>query len=400
MNLTPAMQQYYDIKKEYNDCIIFFRMGDFYEMFWDDAHIAHKVLWIAITTRNKNAKNPEALAWFPFHAKEKYLPLFIKSWYKVAIVEQVSDPKLKWIVKREVVRVVTPSTLSLEWEEYKLDDSSNYLVSISQQSWRFWISFIDFGENKWRTWEFEDFDSLKWQLYKISPKEVILQKSLFSNTKIKDILSKKYSLNIYYFEYDKDPYKKLTSHFWVKNLKWFWLDWKNLACTSSAQLLSYVELNQKSNLSFLDSISYLSFSWFLDLDESTIRNLDLIYNFSTKSSSIWTLFGILNKTKTSMWTRFLRESILYPLNDIYDIKKRQDFVSYFYENRILLDKIRDKLSQVSDIDSILNRLSLNRSWPRDLLNLKKSLISALEVMEILNDNMDNKLKESLKKSTK
>jgi len=136
MSITPAMQQYYDIKKDYSDSILFFRMWDFYEMFDEDAHIAHRVLWINITSRNKNAEKPTPLAWIPYHAKEKYLPTLVNAWYKVAIVEQVSDPKLKWIVRREVVRVVTPSTLNLEWENYENTlNNSNFIVSIIERDW-------------------------------------------------------------------------------------------------------------------------------------------------------------------------------------------------------------------------------------------------------------------------
>jgi len=131
-NHTPAMQQYHDIKKEYPDSIIFFRMGDFYEMFGEDAHIAHKVLGINITSRNKNASNPEALAGIPYHAKDKYLPSLIEAGYKVAIVEQVSDPKLKGIVKREVVRVVTPATLSLEGDTYDQYADRSLLLALTR----------------------------------------------------------------------------------------------------------------------------------------------------------------------------------------------------------------------------------------------------------------------------
>jgi DNA mismatch repair protein MutS len=128
------MIQYYELKEKYPDSILFFRMGDFYEMFDDDAHIAHKVLGINITTRNKNAAEPIPLAGIPYHAKDKYLPILVKAGYKVAIAEQVSDPKLKGIVKREVVRVVTPSTLNLEGESYSNDEATNYIVSICEEN--------------------------------------------------------------------------------------------------------------------------------------------------------------------------------------------------------------------------------------------------------------------------
>ena len=393
MTLTPAMAQYYELKEQYKDCILFFRMWDFYEMFDDDAYIANKILWIAVTSRNKNAEKATPLAWIPFHAKEKYLPLLINAWYKVAFAEQVSDPKLKWIVKREITRVVTPSTINLEWENYESNDSNNYIISIVEQDWFYWISLLDFNTNKWTTWEFNNFDNMKSELYKISPKEVILEKKLFNNTKIKEILEKKYSLNIYYFEAKQKSEKKLLNHFWVKNLDSFWIGDKNLSKISSSLLLEYIETNQNIELKFLNKISYINFNSYMDLDESTIKNLDLIYNFSTKSSTIWTLFWVLNKTKTPMGNSFLREQIIKPLNNLDEIKKRQDFIEEFIKNKILLDKVRKKLEWVSNINSILNRLALNRANPRDLLNLKKSLQSILSVFEIIQKEGSEKLKQ-------
>jgi DNA mismatch repair protein MutS len=395
-NLTPWMIQYYEIKEQYKDCILFFRMWDFYEMFDEDANIAHRVLWIAVTSRNKNASNPIPLAWIPYHAKEKYLPQLVKAGYKVAIAEQVSDPKAKWIVKREVQRVVTPSTLSLEWENY--EDTwviQNLILAISQEKERYWISFLDLATNKWTTWEFRDFEKLKWELYKLSPKEVILDKSLFTNTEIKDVLTKKYSLNIFFFEVNKKAKNILLNHFWVVNLEWFNLENRELAIKSSALLLEYLKENQKSEFEFLNKISFDSFSDYMDIDESTIKNLDLIYNFSTKSSTIWTLFWVLNKTKTAAWTRFLREQIIKPLQDIQEIEKRQDMIEEFLENPVLLDKVQWHLKYVSDIDTILNRLALNRALPRDLLNLKRSLQSIVSVLEIIREIGSKKLNKIL-----
>jgi len=397
MNPTPAMQQYYDIKEKYNDSILFFRMGDFYEMFDEDAHTAHRILWINITTRNKNAINPTPLAGIPYHAKEKYLPILVNAWYKVAIVEQVSNPKLKWIVKREVVRVVTPATLNLEWENYENTiNNSNFIVSIVEKNGKYGLSYIELWENKWQTWEFTHFNSLKWELYKLSPKEVILEKNLFNNSEIKEILSKKYSLNIYCFEWVKKPEKNLIKHFRVKNLLGFWLQNKELSIWASSLLLEYLKNNQKSDLSFLSSISYLTFWDKLELDESTIRNLDLIYNFYTKSSSVWTLFWVLNNTKTSAWSRFLRNEIIKPLKDKKEIEKRQKFVGEFLSDKILLDKIQNELKMVSDIDTILNRLALNRAMPRDLLGLKKSLISIINIMDIIKKEWSKELQEIIK----
>ncbi len=392
--LTPWMIQFYDIKKDYPDSILFFRMWDFYEMFDEDAHIAHRVLWINVTSRNKNAENPIPLAGIPYHAKEKYLPILVKAGYKVAIAEQVSDPKAKWIVKREVVRVVTPSTLDLEFDSEN-NINSNYILSLVEEKGRYWISFLDFSTNSWKAGSFANLESLAKEIYKIFPKEVILEKKLFSSEELKNILSKKFSLNIYYFENSKKFYEKLTNHFETKNLHWFGLEEDKLAQKAASQLLEYLEENQKSSLSFLKNLSYETFSDYMDLDEWTIRNLDLVYNIFTKTSVKWTLFWVLNQTKTVMWARLLRENILKPSQDIEEIEERQIFVEEILKNPILMDKLQKKLSFISDIDTIMNRVMLERASPKDLLNLKKSLQAILEIYEFIWEEGSEKLKKIL-----
>lgn len=397
MNVTPAMKQYYDLKEQVDDCLLFFRMWDFYELFWEDAHIAHRVLWISVTTRNKNAVDPIPLAGIPYHAKSKYLPQLVWAWYKVAIAEQVSDPKLKGIVQREIVRIVTPATLELEWEEYSQIENSNILLSITENNWFYGMSFLEMNSNKWFTCEFQNIWLLKNELYKISPKEVILDKKLFWNIEIKEILEKKFWLNIYYFSSNNKAEKNLINHFWVKNLDGFWLKNKSQAIESANLLLEYLSHNQKADLSFLQQISYMSFDSFMNLDDATIYSLDLLYNLSTKSSSIWTLLGVINKTKTSAGNRMLREQIIKPLQSIEKIEERLTFVNEFYNNKILLDEIREQLTYVADIDSILNRIALNRTNPRDLLNLKRSLQWVLEVIHIINKKGSKKLQNIINK---
>ena len=391
--VTPAMQQYREIKNLHSDCVIFFRMWDFYEMFWEDAHIAHKVLWINVTSRNKNADTPEALAWFPYHAKDKYLPILIQAWYKVAIVEQVSDPKLKWIVKREVVRIVTPSTLSLEWDNFDNLADNSVILSIVNLENKFALSVLDISTNKWQTKEFINFDLLSKELYKLNPKEVILEKKLFSNEKIKEILQKKYSLNIYYYEFNWDTKSKLLNHFKTKSLVWFWIENKDVSIYSCALLLDYLEENQKQNLQNFDTISYIWDEEFLELDDATLKNLDIIFNFSTQSQDLWTLFWVLNNTKTSMGKRLLKQTLIKPLYNVEQIEKRQKFIEEFLKDKILLDEVRQKLSYISDIDAILNRLALQRITPRDLLNLKRSLVSLVEIIELLNQRWSDVLKQ-------
>ena len=395
-NTTPAMKQFYELKKQVDDCLLFFRMWDFYELFWEDAHIAHRVLWISVTSRNKNAADPIPLAGIPYHAKAKYLPMLVSAWYKVAIAEQVSDPKLKWIVQREIVRIVTPATLELEWEEYSQIENTNILLSITQDKENYWMSFLEMNSNKWYTCEFVNLEWLKNELYKISPKEVILDKKLFWNNDIKEILEKKFWLNIYYFSSQNNPQKSLQNHFWVKNLDWFWLHNKSLATSSANLLLEYLSHNQKADLKFLQSLRYMNFDSFMNLDDSTIFSLDLIYNLSTKSSSVWTLLGILNKSKTAAWNRYLREQIIKPLQNIEEIEMRHNYIQEFYSDKILLDEVRQDLIYVADIDSILNRIALNRTNPRDLLNLKKSLESVMKVIELIQQKGSTKLQNIIK----
>ena len=393
MNITPWMQQYYELKKQNPNTILFFRMGDFYEMFDEDAKIAHKILWINITSRNKNSENPIPLAGIPYHAKDKYLPILVNAWYKVSIAEQVSDPKLKWIVKREVVRTVTPATLNLEWENYSnsSSDSSNYIISICENEWKYGLSFIESSSLTWKSSEFENFENLQTQIFKISPKEVILEKKLFNNEKIKEVLEKKYNLNIYYYDIKNNSEDNIYKHFWVSNLNWFWLENKPLAIKASNLLLIYLKENQKSELSHLKNIWVENFSDFLELDESTINNLDLIYNFQTKSNTIWTLFWILNKTNTPMWKRFLRDSILKPLKNKSDIKIRHIIIWELLNDKILFENIIKKLKNISGLENILSRLALNRANPRDLLNLKNSLQNILEVLELIKNSSNKKL---------
>jgi DNA mismatch repair protein MutS len=220
-----------------------------------------------------------------------------------------------------------------------------------------------------------------------------LEKKLFSNIEIKEVLEKKYWLNIYYFENSKNTKQMLCKHFWVKNLIWYWIENKDSSIEAAALLLSYLSNNQKTDLKFLQKVSYTSFDYFMNLDESTIYSLDLLYNLSTKSSTLWTLVWVLNKTKTSAWNRMIRDQIVKPLQSVQEINSRNTFVSEFYSNKILLDQVREELWYVADIDSILNRIALNRTNPRDLLNLKRSLQSILNVVEVINKNWSKKLKE-------
>ncbi|MCH2189003.1 hypothetical protein MK079_04210 [Candidatus Gracilibacteria bacterium] len=389
MTLTPAMKQFYELKQKYSDSLLFFRMGDFYELFDEDAKIAHKILGIALTTRNKNAQNPIPLAGIPFHAKEKYLPLLVNAGYKVAIAEQVSDPKLKGIVKREVVRIVTPATLELEGENYDSGESPNTLLSLTYKKGIFGLSSLDISTHKWISSEYTKKEKLQEYIYKLQPKEVILERESFQENisdeakKVIEILQKKYHLNIYYYQVSQDSYTYLTSHFKIKNLSAFGLEGKTQAIQASSQLLEYIEKNQQENLSFLKQITYTQASEYMELDEATIKNLDLVYNFMTKSAKVGTLYGTLNKTKTSMGNKYLYDQILHPLQSKQDIDMRLNFIQECIKNPPLLDGIRKELSGIGNIDAVLNRIALGRANARDMIHLKNSLIHIQSVYKLI-----------------
>lgn len=393
MTHTPAMSQFYELKKQYPDCILFFRMGDFYEMFDDDALIANKILGIAVTSRNKNAEKSTPLAWFPYHAKDKYLPLLVAAWYKVAIAEQVSDPKLKWIVNREVVRVVTPATISLEWDMWLQKLESEVLIAIIKKDELFAMSVLDLANNKWHCWEFHNFALLKAELFKLAPREVVLAKDLFNDKELKEVLEKKYQLNIFFYEEPKKFKKILLDHFWVINLHGFGIENSDVLQRVNALLLEYLQNNQKTSVWFLDKLSIYESSNHLEVDEASIKSLDLVYNFSTQSSHQGTLLWVLDQTQTIMWKKVLRDQILKPLKDKSEIEKRQKFIEEFISNKPLLETLSSQLAQVSNIQSILNRLAVGRAFPKDLLQLKKSLIAIKEIFHTIETMGSRELKD-------
>ena len=365
MPLTPAMKQYYDLKKEHPDCLLFFRMWDFYEMFDDDAMIAHKILWIAITTRNKNSDTPTPLAGIPFHAKEKYLPLLVQAGYKIAIAEQITPP-WKWIVERKIVRVVTPATLSLEWEEYDSNRNSGTIVALSQEEDIYKISIINLSVNTWQNGETNNFSDIVNQIQKHTPDEILVPKKLYNNNaSIQDIIS---SYPSACFSQTQDG---------------------NIAVEKMIE--QYLEKNQKQNLDFLPKQTQINFYDTLQLDDATIRSLDLVYNIATKSSTLGTLFGVLKETKTTNGAHLLQKEILSPKQDISEIKLRQDFIQELMNNKQLLESIRSELSIVWNMYTILNRLSLNRWTPKDLLQLKSTLIAYKNIYNLIKEKGSSKL---------
>lgn len=371
--LTPAMKQYIDVKKQYSDCIVLFRMGDFYETFYDDAKTASRVLDITLTSRGKgNKKAP--LAGIPYHSINTYLKKLLSKGYKAVIVEQVEDPrKVKGrIVKRDVVRVITPGTV-LE-DDVLEENNNNYIISFFEQDNTFGVAICDISTGEFlcsKVSTKEDFLSL---LKRYPPKECIVPESFAVNKEmIEKFENEKIFLSYidnYKFSYDTSL-EKLKSHLEVGTLKGYGIE-DRATIKAAGALLDYLERTQKSQLQNIKRIQRLDFSRFINLDETTIRNLEITENLYDNSRK-YTLLDVLDHTNTAMGSRLFRKMLLNPLRDKKEINERLDGVEELSKNKLRSDEISEILKECSDIERISSRLSYNSANPRDLVALRTTL---------------------------
>jgi DNA mismatch repair protein MutS len=374
------MKQYNRIKSQHKDAILFFRMGDFYEMFFDDARVASRELDIVLTSRDREKDGQKIpLAGFPHHAAESYISRMIKKGYKVAICEQVEDPKLaKGIVKREVVRIVTPGTVL---ESGLLQDrSNNYLASISpmfkgsgdqttpdstvelaskptSKHEGFGISFVDISTGEFLTTEFHGKDSsskLLSELARFRPAECIIPEHLKGDPKLKEILREYPDMMItgYYDDaFNSDiANQRLTTHFNTVSLEGFGLEGKALAVQAAGATIHYLQETQKKQLNYINSLSSYSSSEYMVLDSTTLRNLELFANVRDGKGH-GTLLEVLDKTTTSMGSRMLRKWLQRPLKDIKTINLRLDAVQELSQNVLLRGDLGTAFKRIQDIDT-------------------------------------------------
>jgi len=378
--ITPMMKQFLDLKEQYYDCILLFRAGDFYETFYDDAKVAAKVLNITLTKRGDTP-----MAGVPYHSIKPYIKKLIENNFKVALCEQLEDPKLtKGLVKRGVTRIITPGTI-LE-DEYLSSNENNFIFCIYNPkniSEKYGISLVDITTGEFFTIEVSTIDEVKTLIKKYSPNEIILNENNFS-LKLKNFISNQ---NIYFnflseirfnFNYAKEILKKqFKVSIGELNIK----D-KNYSIISSGALLFYIYKLQKLDLSHINKIKYINNNNSMILDSISIKNLELIEsNFSNDKQK--TLFGILNKTKTPAGSRLLKKHLLNPLININEINLRLDSVEEFNEFILLRDEIRDFLDDIFDIERITSRISSELASPKDLYSLKISLMKLPEIKKIL-----------------
>lgn len=385
--LTPMMQHYIETKKEYQDCILFYRLGDFYEMFFEDALIASKELEITLTGKSCGLEERAPMCGIPYHALDGYLNKLISRGMKVAICEQVEDPKLaKGIVKREVVRVVTPGTNQniQALEETK----NNYLMSIVYLTDKTGISIADATTGDYYLTEVDDLRKLLDEIAKYSPTEIICNHALLMSGIEIEELKQKYNTAIYPLEawyFDDDTCKKLLQeHFKVGTLTGLGIEEFPAGLIAAGSLLQYLYQTQKSSFPHFTKISPYNSGKYMLLDSSSRRNLELTETLRDKNKR-GSLLWVLDKTKTAMGARTLRTYLEQPLIDVKEIDDRLDAVDTFLGNPVVRDEIREYLSAIYDLERLLGKVSYKTASPRDLIAFKKSLEMVPHIKVLLRD---------------
>lgn len=398
--LTPMMQQYLAVKDDNPDSILFFRLGDFYEMFFDDALLASKELEITLTRRDAGLEEKAPMCGVPYHVASSYISKLIDKGYKVAICDQVEDPKLaKGIVKREVTQIITPGTFTDT--EYLKSDLNNYLLSIYIQGYSLNLTYSDYstGEiyftNKTFLSKTELFRFLQDQIDRISPNEILINEDVLASLK-KEIKKNNVFLNPYVAENLKDSniFKDFGNYFsdnFKNNLRDFLSDNKIVDYTSLKKILQYLVVTQKINLKHINNISYYNNYDFLLLDESSKRTLEVVkgLNTFTKKGS---LLDVLDKCSTSMGSRKLKKWVESPLVDLNKIEERQNIIESFTRDLLLQDKIEKILREVYDIERLVVKISNGSINPRELYSLKYTIENANKIKAILENQDNNYLK--------
>ena len=393
--LTPMMKQYMQTKEEYKDCILFYRLGDFYEMFFDDALTASKELEITLTGKNCGLEERAPMCGIPYHAVDSYLNRLVSKGYKVAICEQVEDPKTaKGIVKREVIRVVTPGT---NLDTQGLDETkNNYIMCIVYMADRYGLSVADVTTGEYLVTELDSQTKLMDELYKFMPSEIVCNEAFYMSGLDLDDLKNRlhmaiYSLEAWYFD-DALCRETLQEHFKVASLEGIGLSDYECGMIASGALLKYLEETQKNSLSHMSRLTRYATGNYMVLDSATRRNLELVETLREKQKR-GSLLWVLDKTKTAMGARTLRKYVEQPLIDTESIVKRLDAVAELKDNAICREEIREYLNPVYDLERLVGKITYQSANPRDLIAFQSSLSMLPSVKCILKDMESDLLKE-------
>lgn len=384
---TPMMQQYLEIKKEYSGYILFYRLGDFYEMFFEDAIQVSKELELTLTGKNCGVGERAPMCGVPYHSVEGYLNKLVKRGYKIAVCEQVEDPKAaKGIVKREVIRIVTPGTNT---DTQALEETrNNYIMCIVYLADKYGVSIADVSTGDYYVTEVDTERKLLDEMNKYNPAELICNEAFFmSGIDLDDIKNRLNvcvsALESWYFGEDT-AVTALKEHFKIQNLAGIGLE--DFACGSIAAgaLLKYLYETQKNSLSHMSAIHPYVTGKFMVLDSSTRRNLELTETLREKSKR-GSLLWVLDKTKTAMGARMMRSFLEQPLIEKAEISRRLDAVEELKEHMITREELREYLNAVYDLERLITRIACQTANPKDLLALKNSIQMLPPVKSLLSE---------------
>ena len=385
--VSPMMKKYLETKAEYKDCILFYRLGDFYEMFFDDAVRVSKELELTLTGKNCGLEERAPMCGVPYHAVDIYLNRLVQRGYKVAICEQVEDPKqTKDLVKREVVRIVTPGT-NLSSED--LDESRhNYLMSICYTGDAFGISVCDVSTGFFTAAELKNLEKLMDEIYRYAPAEIIYNQTFVMSGVILDDIKERCmtlmtALEPVYFD-EEAAEKLLCGHFKAASVAGLGLSGLDAAVMASGAMLEYLYRTQKNDLSHITKLETYNIEKFMVLDNFTRRNLELTETMREKKKK-GSLLGVLDHTKTAMGARLLRQTIEQPSLDVEEIICRQDAVEELFNDHILREELREYLQPVYDLERILTKISYQSANPRDLIAFKTSVEMLPHIRYLLQD---------------
>ena len=383
--VTPMMAQYLEIKEKYSDCILFYRLGDFYEMFFDDAKTCSKELELTLTGKSCGLEERAPMCGVPFHSAEGYIDKLISKGYKVAICEQVEDPKLaKGLVKRDVVRIITPGTNT---NQTALDETkNNYLMCVISVSEDYGIAVCDVSTGDFYVTEVNSVTKVLDEINKYNPSEIICN-DLFMMTGIdieyiKDYLGiALYAVPGWYTD-DSNCKKCLLDHFKTASIQSLGLDSYNVGVSAAGAALQYLYETQKNSLSHINNIKTYITSDYMFLDRATRRNLELTETLREKNKR-GSLLWVLDKTKTAMGARNLRKMVEQPLVNEEEINKRLDSVSELVDQMIDREELREYLSPIYDLERLITKISYRNANPRDLIALKTSLSMLPHIKQVL-----------------
>ena len=394
-DVSPMMQNYLETKKQYADSLLFYRIGDFYEMFFDDAVLVSRELELTLTGKACGMEERAPMCGVPFHAADTYISRLVQKGYKVAICEQVEDPKLaKGLVKREVIKVVTPgtnmNTLSLD------SGKNNFLCSICYQENGVGVSVIDVSTGEFLVSELSSPYELNGYLSRFEPSEIICNNAFSLQSDLLNSIKERYSVPVTVLDnaiYDeKTATGEVLRQFKVKSLIGLGLDSMIPGVMAAGASLIYLHDTQKTELDNITEIHPYVASKFMMLDPSSRRNLELTETIRDKQKK-GSLLGVLDRTKTAMGGRLLRSFLEQPLIDENEIKKRQDAISAFFRNSIARDELREYLNPIYDLERLLARVSFGTANPRDLISLSSSLEMLPHIKTVISDVHSESLDE-------